>query len=129
MQLAALISWWYGDGFIRMLRTVQARFASLYDYFSIDLLLKTLFLPFRQISAGRVTGSIDAQLRAFLDQMISRIIGTIVRSLVLIIGCVAIVVLGSLSLLYIILWAAMPVLPIVGLVLMLVGWVPWNLRI
>lgn len=73
MQLVALLSWWYGSGVLRMFRTVQMKFASLLDYFSIDLLARTLFAPFRQISAGGVSGPIGLQIRAFFDQLISRV--------------------------------------------------------
>lgn len=127
MQLVALLSWWYGSGVLRMFRTVQMKFASLLDYFSIDLLARTLFAPFRQISAGGVRGPIGMQVRAFFDQLISRVIGAIVRSMVIVIGCIAILLQAIVSLLFILLWFVMPLLPIVGLVMMLVGWIPWTI--
>lgn len=127
MQLVALLSWWYAGGIRRMFGQVRLRFGGLLDYFSIDLLVRTLFAPFRQISAGSVDGPIGVKLRAWVDQMISRIIGAIVRTIVIVVGCAAIMIQGAGSLLFILAWLLMPLLPIAGLVMMLVGWIPWTL--
>ena len=127
MQLVALLSWWYAGGVRRMLGRVRARFAGLLDYFSIDLLVRTLFAPFRQISAGSVAGPIGVKFRAWADQMISRVIGAIVRMIVIVVGCAAITIQGLLSLVYIVVWLLLPAAPLAGLVLMLVGWIPWTL--
>lgn len=97
------------------------------DYFSIDLLVKTLFSPFRQISAGSVDGPVGLKLRAFFDKLISRIIGGIVRTIVLVIGLVTIILGLVIGVVYLALWAVIPLLPIAGLVLMLTGWVPWTI--
>lgn len=105
---------------------VKERLASFMDYFSIDLLLKTLFTPFRQISAEKTTGSLNVQMHAFFDRLISRIIGMIVRLVMIIIGAAAIILYAIVGLLALILWAFVPLLPILGLVLFLVGWMPWT---
>ena len=60
---------------------VWGKLVSVFDYFSIDLLVRTWFAPFRQISAGAVDGPIGVQIRAFFDRLISRTIGGIVRGL------------------------------------------------
>ncbi len=127
MQLVALLSWWYGGGVARALGGIKSKFLGLLDYFSIDLLIRTLFAPFRQISAGSVDGPIDIKVRAWADQMISRIIGAIVRIVVVVVGCMAIIVQGVISMIFLLLWVLMPLLPIIGLVMMLVGWIPWTL--
>lgn len=129
MQLVSLLSWWYSGGVRRMLSQVRVRFAGLLDYFSIDLLIRTLFAPFRQISAGSVNGPIGLQIRAFFDQLISRVIGSVVRTIVILVGCIAIILQGIVSAIYILLWLAMPLVPIVGLIMMLVGWIPWTLKL
>ncbi len=129
MQLVGLLSWWYSDGIKQALGRIGSRFGGLLDYFSIDLLARTLFSPFRQISAGSVRGPIGLKLRAFADQLISRIIGAIVRSIVIVVGAVAVLVQAILSILALLLWLCMPLVPIVGLVLMLVGWIPWKLML
>lgn len=97
------------------------------DYFSIDLLLRTLFSPFRQISAGKVRGPIGVQMRAFFDQLISRVIGGVVRLFMIIIGCLAIALQTVIGALIVVAWAFVPFLPVIGIVLFLSGWIPWTL--
>ncbi len=92
------------------------------DYFSIELLIGTLFSPFRQISAGQVDGPLGVKLRAFADKLISRVIGAMIRLVILLVGVVTIFIQVVLSGVVLMGWAFVPVLPIVGLVLMLIGW-------
>lgn len=128
MAIVGILGWWYGAGYKRALLLVRARLISLFDYFSIDLLLRTLFSPFRQISAGRVDGPLPVQLRAFGDRLVSRMVGGVVRTIVMIIGIIAILSTTLWGLLYLAFWAIVPLLPIIGLTLMLTGWIPWTLN-
>ncbi len=127
MFIVGLFSWWYGAGWVRCISAVRGGLASIYDYFSLDLLLRTLFSPFRQISAGSVRGPIGVQLRAMLDNLISRVIGAVVRTLVIIIGTITLLVSCVLGLLRIIAWPFIPLLPIVCIVFASQGWVPWQI--
>ena len=127
MVVVGLFLWWYGVGWLQRIRMVQTRLVGLYDYFSIDLLLRTLFLPFRQISAVGVKGPIGVQIRAWFDRLISRIIGAVVRIVVIVVGCGALLVAGSLGIAMIILWPVVPLLPVVTIVLMMSGWIPWKI--
>jgi len=116
-----LLRWWYGDGWRKRAQLAGHRLDGTIDYFSIGLLLKTLFSPFRQISAGRVDGPIGVQLRAMVDKIFSRIIGAVVRLLILLVGGVTIGVQVLLSVLLLIGWGIVPVLPLLGAVLALAG--------
>lgn len=125
MGIVSLLGWWYGAGWKLRVLAMREKLASTIDYFSVDLLLRTLFSPFRQISAGKIRGPIGVQIRAFFDQMLSRVIGAIVRSIMICAGLVAIVlnlVIGGLGL---VLWAVVPVMPLIGLSLTVLGWMPW----
>ena len=79
----------------------------------------------RQISAGAVDGPIGVQIRAFFDRLISRTIGGIVRSFMIIFGIVTLVITAVAGLIFIIAWALVPVLPLLGVGLAIVGWLPW----
>lgn len=127
MIIVGFLSWWYTEGWKQTFLKVRARLVGVFDYFSIDLLLRTFFSPFRQISAGRVQGSMQIQMRAFFDRLISRVIGAIVRSIVMVIGLVTLFVSIGLGFVWIIGWLMLPLLPIVGLTLALLGWIPWQL--
>jgi hypothetical protein len=125
MFIVGLLGWWYGPGWHGCISRALGRLAATADFFSISLLLRTLFSPFRQISAGGVRGPLGVQLRAFFDRLISRLIGAMVRTGMIIAGCVVLTVqaiIGSLAGLG---WLLLPVLPLVGLTLTLIGWMPW----
>jgi hypothetical protein len=127
MFVVGILSWWYSAGWRQRLTMLQERLARTVDYFSIDLLLRTLFSPFRQISAGRVDGPLGVKLHAFFDRLISRAIGAMVRSFMIVMGVFAIVLHGLIGTVALIVWAIIPLLPAIGLVLFIVGWVPWSL--
>lgn len=126
MVIVGFLSWWYGIGWWQRVRAVGQRLASTFDYFSIDLLIKTLFSPFRQISAGKVRGPIGVQMRAFFDRLISRIIGSIVRSFMIIIGSCWLFITAVFGVLTVVIWAIVPFLPVLGFLLTISGWLPWN---
>lgn len=122
MLLLSLVRWWYGDGWRERAGMVKNRLAGTMDYFSIELLIGTLFSPFRQISAERVDGPLGVKLRAFADKLISRVIGAFIRLLILVVGLVTIALQVLFSGIVLIGWAFVPLLPMVGLVMMLIGW-------
>jgi hypothetical protein len=127
MFILGILSWWYGAGWRQRVTMLREKITSTMDYFSIDLLAKTLFSPFRQISAGKVQGPLGVQLRAFADRIISRVIGGMIRSFMIIIGIIALLLYSIIGGVFVILWAVVPLLPIVGIVLFISGWVPWTL--
>lgn len=122
MFLAGILSWWYGEGLVSRPKIFEERLAATIDFFSIDLMLANLFSPFRQISAGRLSGgSLEDQMRAFFDRLLSRAIGAFMRLVMIIVGIFVIffqVVFGILTL---IIWVIVPILPVVGLILTVIG--------
>ncbi|MDB5176692.1 MAG: hypothetical protein JWN75_360 [Candidatus Saccharibacteria bacterium] len=122
LLVTSLLRWWYGDGWRQRAQQIANRLDGTIDYFSVGLLIKSLFAPFRQISAGKVDGPIGLQMRAMIDRLFSRLVGAFVRLLLLVIGGIVIglqVIVGFILLLG---WAAVPLLPIIGLALTLTGW-------
>lgn len=127
MVIVWAISWWYGAGWLEQLAKLKERLVAAYDYFSIGLLARTLFAPFRQISAGRVDGSLGMRWRAFIDKLLSRFIGASVRLVLIIAGTVWISLQAIFGVLIVVLWAFVPLLPLIGLIMTLSGWVPsWR---
>lgn len=100
---------------------------SLYDYFSFDLLLKTLFSPFRQIDAGQVRGSLEDKMKAFGSRLFSRFFGAFLRTFVMIIGAVAIAIALIIALIRLIAWPLLPLSPVIFLIFAFSGWVPWTI--
>lgn len=127
MFIVGILGWWYTTGWKQRAVMLKERLLGTVDYFSIDLLLKTLFSPFRQISAGKVSGSLSVQLRALFDRLLSRIIGAFVRLMMIAIGTVVIVFHSVLGVAWLLVWGAIPFLPFLCLYLFMVGWQPWTL--
>lgn len=127
MFILGMLSWWYGAGWRQRAYMLRERLLATMDYFSIDLLIRTLFSPFRQISAGKVRGPIGVQMRAFFDRLISRAIGGMIRSFMIVFATVAIALYALIGCFMLALWAVVPLLPIVGIGLFVVGGVPWSL--
>lgn len=124
MVIIGLISWWYGAGWLSQLRVVRGWLDNIYDYFSIELLVSTLFSPFRQDSAGKVKGPVNVVFRHFLDNLISRFMGAFIRSFMIFFGVLSIVFVGIIGLMTLIIWPLIPLMPLIGLVMTLIGWIP-----
>lgn len=124
MILVGLLSWWYGRGWLDQYGLVKQRLLRVSDYFSLALLIKTLFAPFRQISAGQVRGSLGDKFRAFVDKLFSRLIGAAVRSIVFCLGAFVIAAQALLGGLLLLVWPLVPLLPLIGVIMALIGWTP-----
>lgn len=124
MVWVAFFSWWYGRGWRREADVVRRSVAKMADTFSIGLLFTSLFSPYRQISAGKVNGPLGVIIRAWFDRLISRFIGALVRSTMIIAGIIAIGATGVIGLLRLLAWPLLPLFPIVGAVVALTGWSP-----
>ncbi|MBQ3474008.1 hypothetical protein IJH24_01070 [Candidatus Saccharibacteria bacterium] len=123
MTLAEVFFWWYAQGWKVFIEKIRIGFSSITDFFSMDSLIRTLFKPFRQISAetAGTDASLDLKFQMFIDRLISRIIGFSSRLILLVIGLFIIVVSGILGLLLIILWPLIPFFPILGIILTIFG--------
>jgi hypothetical protein len=125
MQVVGMLTWWYSGGIRWLFGRIGRRVMGIVDFFSIDLLLKTLFSPFRQIDAGVTGRSLEAKFRAFIDRLISRLIGFLARSFMIIFGTMSLLFVAVCAVVAAVLWLVLPLLPIVGLTLFLSGWMPW----
>lgn len=123
MAITEMFFWWYVSGWNVFIKKVRNWFSSVADFFSMDSLIRTLFKPYRQISADTASNSesLDLKFHMFLDRLVSRFIGFISRLILLITGTVLIILSGVASLVLIILWPIIPLLPIAGIILTIVG--------
>lgn len=123
MAIAEMFLWWYFHGWQVFVGKIRAWFSNVADFFSMDSLIRTLFKPYRQISADVASGnaSLDLRFHMFLDRLVSRFIGFISRLVLLIAGTFIIIIGGVLSLILVIIWPIIPFLPIVGIILSITG--------
>lgn len=111
MLIVSLLSWWYGEGWKNFLRELSEGLKNTADFFSVSSLLKTFFAPFRQISANE----------KFLDRLISRMIGSIVRFFLIIFGMIAIILETIFGAIMMVLWFLTPFLPAICVGLFVMG--------
>lgn len=125
MFLVGILSWWYGRGWLGQWRRTNDHWRSTVEFFSIGQLFATLFAPFRQISASSTSDPNPmVALRATFDQLISRLIGAFVRAFTIFAGMLVITLQVVYETLVLVLWSLLPALPVVGFILLALGWVP-----
>lgn len=116
-----MLVWWYTTAWLNLLRDVERRTIGVFEAFSVSLLARTLFSPFRQIDAGSVRGPIGVQVRAWFDRTFSRFFGAIVRSTMIVCGLIGTASMFCGGIVWAVVWLFIPLLPIVGLVIMVVA--------
>lgn len=90
------------------------------ETFSVGLLLRTLFSPWRRIITYPGAG-IGAHMRALGDNLVSRFIGFLIRLTVLVTAAISLVALIVFSGLLLVMW---PLLPLASVGLFITGLVP-----
>ena len=110
----ALFQWWYGAGWVDQRSLLALRLDKIGDFFSIPLLVRTLFQPFRQISAETFNGPLNLQMRLWFDNLFSRFFGAFMRTFMIIIGGLWWLLNGLVGVLWLLLWPLFPALPLVG---------------
>ena len=94
----------------------------LTDFFSIRLLIRNLFAPFRQIAAEKGANlPLNARIREMFDLLISRLVGATVRCMILIVGLALLILRTIVGLVVGILWPLMPLLVAYSVMLFLRG--------
>ena len=122
MLIFGFLQWWYLHGWSIFMHGLLDKLRNLADFFSLGLLLRTLFYPFRQISAySNDNASLQMQIQAFFDKLLSRVIGAIVRIGILIFGIIAITIEAALGVALAILWPFVPLAPVAAIILTVSG--------
>ncbi len=107
MLFISFMKWWYGAGWILAWKRLGQRIDSVSRGFSIKLLFRTLFSPWKRVTANKGRG-LDAQIHAGLDNLVGRVVGFSVRSIVLLAAGVAILVTAIFGFILLIAWPLLP---------------------
>lgn len=88
--------------------------------FSITGLLKTLFAPFKQTQAsGR--GSLEMRFRIMIDNLVSRMVGFVARTFIILAGLVVALFIMITGALFVVIWPLIPLALPVALILIVMG--------
>ena len=122
MLIVSFLQWWYSIGWMDFALKLVDRLKNLADFFSLGLLVRTFFSPFRQISAyGDDNANLQQQIAQFFDKLLSRVIGAVVRFLVIIVGIITLVLVTLFWGILFLAWPLMPLAPLAGVVLAIMG--------
>ena len=110
-----MLRWWYTTGWMQVLTRVKTWTLGVERAFSFFILAQTLFAPWRRIitSGGR---SLDEKMRALFDNFVSRCVGFVVRSGVLIAALLAMAGTALAATVLAIAWPLLPLVTVYGAV-------------
>jgi len=115
MFLISLFQWWYTGGWAQRWRSIITKTSELSESFSLGIILRTLFKPWKQITTLDPGGSF---IHRAVDSLISRFVGFWIRLFVLFAGVVYIGVSAVINLVMAIIW---PAIPLLGFVFLAIG--------
>jgi len=109
----ALFYWWYVLKPKELLAIFEKLLKKELSFFSMDLLLKTLFLPWKRDEINTDNMSLQDKGRILLMNLVSRLVGAVVRSGTIAVGITALIatMLGAFVLMTVFL--ALPILSVV----------------
>lgn len=118
MAIRYLLSWWYGAGWFWILKGAVRQVGNIRAAFSVGILLKTLFAPWKQIQS---VASFQNFLQTAVDNMISRFIGATVRTGMLLVAAAAITLTMAGGVIIFLAWPLVPLLVIALPILTITG--------
>ena len=109
MTIWLCFRWWYGHGWRWALRTsITNRLHWCSQAFSVSDLIKTWFKPFKQTFTNRSKGSIDIKVHALVDNTVSRLIGMLARTVLLIASLLCAIFVVITGILFVVVWPLIP---------------------
>ncbi len=105
--------WHYSGALIGYIRILKNFWWFIVAYFSIPLLFKTLFVPYKRMTET-AKPTVSSWLEARVINTLSRLVGLVVRLLLLTCGFLVLCTLTLVGMLGYFLWIGLPVLSIIG---------------
>lgn len=117
-----VLKWWYTAGWQwAWQRSVNERIKWLNEAFSIPSLVRTWFSPFKQTYSKANKGSIDLRVQAVVDNLVSRVVDSILRTIIIVVGMAGIVLALVVGVVTVFVWPLLPLLPVISIVLIVSG--------
>ncbi len=102
--------WHYSDALVSYIRILKNFWWFVVAYFSLPLLLKTLFVPYRRMTELK-GNNLSSWLEASVMNTLSRIVGFVIRTILLLSGFVVLCGLTIGGIFGYGLWLALPLIP------------------
>jgi len=111
----AFINWHYNDGIKELIKAWRNFLSFGIHYFPIKELLKTLFSHWRRSVDSYGEGlDVGRWAKALLGNMISRILGAVVRLVIIAIGIIFEIAIFFVGLFLILIWIFLPIIIVLG---------------
>lgn len=120
MFIMAFLSWWYGDGWLKIAANLDGHIKGVLNAFSVNQLLHTLFAPWRRI-VSYPGASLSDKFHAWSDNLFSRTIGFVIRLMVILAALLTVIAVTFLNLIEFMAWPLLPV-GIIGFVIAGIIW-------
>jgi len=115
MLALEFFTWWYGQGWLRRWQGLGSQIKKTTQTFSLPILLRTLFEPWRRIISYPGAG-LSNHFRALIDNLFSRVVGLCVRILVMITAVLILLFIVTIGVALALIWPFIPLI-VVGLVI------------
>lgn len=107
VMLISFFSWWYGPGWKQVFTNFGPRLVKVSQTFSVSQLLRTLFAPWKRI-ISYPGASLGDKLRAWGDNLFSRVIGFFVRLFVLLTALIIVALVAVVTAIELVIWPLLP---------------------
>lgn len=116
MAIVVMLGWWYSQGWLWSIQGIGRRIKAIGSVFAVGVLIRTWFSPWKQITSP---SSFQNFFQAAVDNTISRLIGGVVRTMMLLAALVWAIVTILIGVVFVIIWPLLPLsiflLPILAL--------------
>lgn len=109
-MISAIFYWWLVESPKKLLFIIKKTLVYLYHSFSIGYLAKTLFAPWKRDIGRAINPSLQDIFRILVDNVISRLMGFIVRVITILSGLIIICGAAILGIIILVLWIFLPVI-------------------
>lgn len=114
--LGDIFGWWYSRGLRDFFIYLKAIFLKITDVFSVKLLLRTYLSPWKRDITRAEGQPLNVLFQVVIFNLVSRLLGAIIKTAILFVYLLALVVFFSLSLFLIITWLFLPLISIISLI-------------
>ena len=117
--ITALFGWWFFDLPRKIIFITTSYITKLLRFFSMGLLFKTLFSPWRRDIVNIQGIPLQSKIQVWVMNIISRLIGLIIRLITILFGLIYIIVVFILFGLFLLIMLLMPLFIIIIIILSL----------
>lgn len=109
--------WWYSRGIRDFFVYLKAVLVKITDIFSVKLLLRTYFAPWRRDIVSTEGLPLNLVLRIFVFNLIARLIGAFIKTIILFLYILVATFYSFLVVFLLFVWLFLPLLSIAGIIL------------